>query len=900
MHIIDESDYLEHYGTPRHSGRYPWGTSGWGAGDDGGSGTQRNMSFLDFAAEMREQGMSDGEIATAMGMSSSEFRRRRTIERANRKQAQINMAVRLKEKQYSNEAIAERMGLAGESSVRNLLKDSTQDKLDVYNATRDMLRKELDEKGWIDVGAGVENQLGISPEKKKAAIQALLDEGYTQHYGKVDQLGTGEPTSLIFLGPKGATGKDAYANRDNIKEVVSYSEDGGRTYEPQVAPKPISSSRVQVRYGDQGGAENDGAIYVRPGVEDLSLGKNNYAQVRIAVDGTHYLKGMAVYKNDLPKGVDIQFNTPKADTGNKLDAMKDIKDDPFLPFGSIVRPATSIEVDGKKTATSVMNIVNDEEDWENWSKSLASQVLSKQRPTVAKSQLNEAYQAKRDELDEIKSLTNPTVRRKLLESFADDADASSVKMKAAAMPRQRTQVLLPVNSLKDNEIYAPNFRAGEEVVLIRYPHGGKFEIPSLRVNNKNAEGKELLGQAPNAVGINAKVAKRLSGADFDGDTVLVIPNSRKRIETSPALESLKEFDPIREYPLPEGAPKMNPNYKQTQMGVVSNLITDMTIRGASDEDLARAVRHSMVVIDAEKHPIDYKASYQHNGIKQLQKKYQADPDRPGEYGGAATIISRSTSGVRVPDRTPRRASDGGPIDSQTGERRWTPTGESYVDSTGKTVLKTISSTAGAETNDAHTLIDGRGTTIERVYADHSNRMKGLANDARLTAEKTPPLKSNPSAKKTYSKEAASLNAKLNRALQNAPRERQAQIAGNAELRARRQANPTMTKGELKKLRALILEKNRARFNAKKERIDITPSEWDAIQAGAVSNHRLTQILNNADEETIKKYATPKRQLLMTPSKTSRAKAMMGNGYTQAEVADALGVSLTTLKRSIND
>ena len=38
-----------------------------------------------------------------------------------------------------------------------------------------------------------------------------------------------------------------------------------------------------------------------------------------------------------------------------------------------------------------------------------------------------------------------------------------------------------------NEIYAPNYRDGENVVLIRYPHGGIFEIPELIVNNKFAE-----------------------------------------------------------------------------------------------------------------------------------------------------------------------------------------------------------------------------------------------------------------------------------------------------------------------------------------------------------------------------------------------------------------------------
>jgi hypothetical protein len=137
----------------------------------------------------------------------------------------------------------------------------------------------------------------------------------------------------------------------------------------------------------------DGVIFVRPGVKDLSMGAAPYAQVRIAVDGTHYLKGMAVYKDDLPPGVDLQFNTNKSDTGNKLDAMKEVKrnkDDGSVdmdnPFGaSISHQIGDRDHTGKITKlTSVMNIVNEEGKWSEWSRNLSSQMLSKQRPALAK------------------------------------------------------------------------------------------------------------------------------------------------------------------------------------------------------------------------------------------------------------------------------------------------------------------------------------------------------------------------------------------------------------------------------------------------------------------------------------------------------------------------------------
>ena len=78
----------------------------------------------------------------------------------------------------------------------------------------------------------------------------------------------------------------------------------------------------------------------------------------------------------------------------------------------------------------------------------------------------------------------------------------------------------------------------------------------------------------------------------------------------------------------------------TEMGRISNLITDMTLLGADDHEIARAVKHSMVVIDAEKHKLDYKASEKDNNISALMKKYQGKA-----RGGASTIVSRGSGAV---------------------------------------------------------------------------------------------------------------------------------------------------------------------------------------------------------------------------------------------------------------
>lgn len=883
---IEEDEYLAHYGILRKSGRYPWGS--------GGTQNERNRSFLGVVEDLRKQGMSETEIARGFGITTTQLRAAKSIARTEQKQADIGMAQRLKDKGYSNTAIGERMGI-NESSVRALLAPGQKDRADVLQTTAGMLKSQVDKKGYIDIGAGVEHHVGVSKTKLNTAVAMLQEEGYGVHYVKVEQLGTGKQTTIKVLTKPNTPYSEVFKNRAEIKQITEFSQDGGRSFLGLKPPLPVSSKRVEVRYAEQGGADADGVIYLRPGVKDLSLGGARYAQVRISVDGTHYLKGMAMYKDDLPAGVDLLFNTNKKSTGNKLDAMKKISDDPDNPFGAIVHQRIDPKT-GK--VTSALNIIGSKEgageegSWETWSRNLSSQFLSKQSPKLARTQLDMTYERRRQDLDEINSLTNPAVRRKLLESYADDADSAAVHLKAAALPRQSTHVILPINSLKENEIFAPNYNNGERVALVRHPHGGIFEIPELRVNNRNPEARKLLGtSAKDAVGINSKVAQRLSGADFDGDTVLVIPNNDKKIKTAPALEGLKGFDPQRDYPGYEGMPRMTARTKAIEMGVVSNLITDMTIRGANSSELARAVRHSMVVIDAEKHGLNYKQSAINNGIAQLKAKYQG-----GARAGASTLISRASAEVRVPNRRPRSAAKGGPVDKETGKRVFESTGETFTNAKGKVVLKTIKSKRLAETDDAFTL--SSGTPIEKVYADHSNKLKALANGARKSAVSIRTTPYSPSAKTAYSKEVASLDAKLNIALKNSPLERQAQVLANAVVSQKRAANPDMDGSEIKKLKAQALTEARTRTGAKKQRIQLSDAEWAAIQAGAISNNKLNQILNHADLDQVKQLATPKTTVLMTTAKQARAQAMLASGYTQAEVANALGVSLTTLKTSL--
>ena len=899
-------EMLMHYGMPRRSGRYPWGS--------GDNPYQHSGDFLSRVEELKKQGLSETDIAKSMGLTTTQYRTQKSLAKDERRALDVARARSLREDGKSLNEIAAIMSFSNDSSVRSLLNENSEARMNQAKKTAEFLKKQIEEKGMIDVGTGVERELGISKEKLNQALYILEQEGYPVYGGGVPQVtNPGKQTNIKVICPPGTEHREIY-NFENVHSLSDYvSHDGGETYDPKyVYPKSMDSSRIQIRYAEDGGTQKDGVVEIRRGVDDLSLGESHYAQVRILVDGTHYIKGMAIYSDDLPDGVDVVFNTNKKTgtpmLGPKNDTvLKPIGKDPDNPFGSLIKdgivdpddPTSKkggqsyyYDKDGKKQL-SLINKRAEEGDWGEWSDHLPSQFLSKQSMTLIKKQLGLATADKQAEFDEICSLTNPTVKKALLKSFADDCDSAAVHLQAAALPRQKYQVILPITSMKDNEVYAPNYRNGEQVALIRFPHGGTFEIPVLTVNNKQADAKRILGNAMDAVGINSKVAERLSGADFDGDTVMVIPTGGKvKITSTRALEGLEGFDPKLEYGgKPEGSFKPMRN-TQTEMGKISNLITDMTLRGAVPEELARAVRHSMVVIDAEKHHLDYKQSEIDNGIASLKKKYQGSYDEDGRYHeGAATLISRAKSETSVLKRK------GSPIiNPETGEQTYKEVYEEYTDKNGRTRVRTQASTKMAETKDAFTLVSDADTPQERAYATYANEMKSLANRARKEMLSTGKIAYSASAKETYQEEVDHLMAQLNVALRNAPRERQAQVIANATVAAKKQENPDMTRSEIKKASQQALTAARTTVGASRETISISDREWEAIQAGAISENRLTQIINNVDIDTLRQRATPRSTTVLSTAKVNKIASMSASGYSTAEIAEALGVSTSTVNK----
>ncbi len=899
---------LKHYGTPRHSGRYPWGS---------GKNPQRNKNFLSRANDLKKQGLTDTQIAEAFGMSTTKYRAMHSIAVNEQQKEKIARVTKLRDAGYSTAAISRETGFP-ESTVRNYLRPEYQERRDKATLVAEKLKDQIDNKGkrYLDVGEGVETQLGVTKEQMKTAISILEQQGYKYHRVGVRQVtDPSKELNVVVLTKDDVPYSEVKANLEKISspEGIKF-EDYAEKVKMMGKPESISSSRIQIRYDEDGGKEKDGVIEIREGVPDLDIGKSRYAQVRIAVDGTHYLKGMAMYGDPktMPEGVDIVFNTNKS---KDIPMISDDKDHSVLkpmktkddgngnkiiddenPFGASI-----------KDQRGALNIVNEDEDWQKWSKTLSSQFLSKQPPILAKQQLDKTYKDREEEFKDICSLTNPVIKRKLLEEFSDECDSAAVHLKATSFPRQAAHVILPITSLKDNEIYAPNYNDGEEVILVRYPHEGVFQIPRLRVNNQNPEGKALLQNAKTAVGINSHVAQQLSGADFDGDTVTVIPTKGLNLRATEPLPGLKDYDPSISYPAYEGMPRVGPKngfHKQQEMGKVSNLITDMTIQAAPTKDIERAVRHSMTVIDAEKHNLDWKRSARENDIAGLKREYQGGANR-----GASTLISKSKSVEYVNDRKEYKTFNKMTPEEQErylrGEKIFRETGKTKINKKGKEEFRKNKSTKMYETDDAYDL--SSGTLIEDIYADYANRTKALGNEARKELRATERLKISSSAKKTYAAERASLIAQLNIAKKNAPLERQAQLIAGVKSKARIEANGITDRDDIKKIRQQELKRARDSIgtrprNPNKENslsIKISDREWEAIQAGAISDTTLTEILRYTDTDALRQRATPKASGRgLSSASVTRARNLLDNGYTQSEVAKALGVSVSTLNREL--
>ena len=921
----DRSDALMHYGMPRRSGRYPWGS--------GENPFQHGDDFLSRYDKLKAEGKTEAQIAEAMQIRVADMAVYKRSAEHERWMNKYYTAKSMRDHGKSNREIAQEIfgDPKKESTVRSMLDNGVAENKQKPYKIADILQERIDKegpKGMIDVGSAVEGELGVSRDVLNEAVFILQNRGYTSYgYGQKQVNNPGQQSNTLILGGPDVTSSDPYKRPGDVKPFTDYEGHPDTTSFKKIEyPASLDSKRVYIRYGNEGGKDRDGTIEIRRGVKDLDLGKDHYAQVRILVDGDKYMKGMALYTDDIPDGYDVIYNTNKTKGTPPEKVFKEAKKtDPNNPFGALIKAdgqSTYIDENGNQQLSKI-NKLKSEGDWEEMSRNVSPQFLAKQPKRVIERQLKVTYDGYLDDFDEIKSITNPTIRQKMLFDFADDLEGAEVHLKAAAFPGQQTQVLLPLTTIGDNQVYAPNYENGTRLALVRYPHTGRFELPILTVNNNNKEGNaKITKHARDAIGISSYTAETLSGADFDGDQVVAIPvNENVPIANEKRLAGLIGFEGKDLYSTSAAQDIFNSKYSKAEretmddatyrklfrkatgirlmgpadtgkeMGIISNLISDMQLQAADEEELTRAVKHSMVVIDAEKHKLDWKRSEKENDIVSLKKKYQ--PKEDGKYGGASSLFTKKGQDVRIPERQ-----GSGWIDKETGEKIYKSSGRKYLDKkTGKYVEAKTKVKLANIIDDPSEI--STGTIQEELYSDYFRKIRAMKNEARKIAANMKGAEYHPEAAKRYSLEVDSLKAKVAKAERNRPKERRANAMAQQYIQELVDRNPDITKKERKKQTQIALTNARAAVGAsgKDVRIVVTDNEWEAIQKGAVSSAFLKKIMRYADTDDLYERALPRSGNAEIPdAKQSKIKHMIANGYTQADVAKALHVSVSTVKK----
>lgn len=921
---------------------------------------------------LKDEGYTPSQIAIGLGITSTALKARASIatnlatrEIIDKNRELIN-GIKGEDGEWIQKPITNRSKRAriigvNEGRLRSLENGNVDENTQIIFNTADILRQEMQKNKYLHIGRGTAERMGIKEDRLKTAVEILKLEGYDKIDVQVDQLGSkkGNKTTISTLVPPGTTYQQLKSDVANIDDVIAvyngpHSENGGETFRPIEKPTTVDSSRVFIRYGDQGGEDKDGLIELRRNVDDISLGKAAYAQVRISVDDKYYLKGMAMAVDDkeIPPGYDIVFNTNKK-TGTPMEKVfkeideKKAQNNPENPFGTAIK----LEVDDDylfqrhytdpKTGEeklSAINVVNVEGDWSKWSTKIASQMLGKQKPDLVEKQLDKTYEAREREFNEIMSLTNPVVKKRLLDEFEKSVDRAAIDLKAVGFPGESTRVLLPFPKMKENEVYCPGYDDGEVVALIRYPHGGVFEIPARVVNNKYKEAKDILGDCVDAIGVHPTTSKQLSGADHDGDTVICIPirdkngNKITDVKTSDDIDmgpytELLDFDP-KEFKLPdevaatrkahkldESIP-MDPRLmkddkrKGNEMGKATNLAFDIIEKGADPADIVAVMKYTMVVIDSYKHDLDWKLAKKRFKINEISKKYR-------DAGGANTVMTKAKSPEYVYPKKEKTA-----VSQMTEDelKRWyagekiyetivetkgyrdKDTGELHIyEAYGKKVKSTKMGEADTPEK-VRALRSKQPSRVENLYTEFAIRLKELAKLARKESRTMQIDKkvTDPVLKEKYKDEIHSLvEVKLVAAKANAPLESKAQAYANRLFDTFVADNPDLDEDHYKKARAQCIDKARRRIGSKQKKIDITDKEWEAIQSGVIAKTTLNDILDHADMDKVKKLAMPRETIVMTEAMQQRARNAAAIGKSAAAIAEELGVSVSTIRNYVD-
>ena len=244
----ENEEAIAHYGVKRRSGRYPWGS--------GENPYQHSADFLARVESLASEGKAEKDIAKELGMTTTDLRMQVRVAKHERRALEADRARSLREDGLSLQEIANKMGYTNDSSIRSLLNENTAENKNRANVTAETIAKELETKNMIDVGAGVEKELGVTDSTLKEALFILETKGY-QVYGIGLQQTTNpkQQTITTIVAKDGFDQKYAYNHTEEIASLRDYhSKDGGLSFKKTQYPASVDSKRVMIQYGDQGGS----------------------------------------------------------------------------------------------------------------------------------------------------------------------------------------------------------------------------------------------------------------------------------------------------------------------------------------------------------------------------------------------------------------------------------------------------------------------------------------------------------------------------------------------------------------------------------------------------------------------------------------------------------------------
>ena len=244
---LTDQEFLEHYGMPRRSGRYPWGS-----GEDP---YQHSIDFIGRIDALKKKGWTETpeNIKKQFGLTTTEYSREKRLANNVRKMSQIKTAIRLRDKEGMGATeIGRKMGVR-ESTVRGWFKQDEEGSVYQAKKTAEFLKDKVKEKGgMIDIGKNVEVELGISREKLDTAVLMLEKQGYHRYVGRVPQhTNVNQKTTQIVLAAPERKHAEIF-KYDKVKTINDYvSKDNGETFEKKFTyPSSMDSKRLKVRYAD--------------------------------------------------------------------------------------------------------------------------------------------------------------------------------------------------------------------------------------------------------------------------------------------------------------------------------------------------------------------------------------------------------------------------------------------------------------------------------------------------------------------------------------------------------------------------------------------------------------------------------------------------------------------------